>query len=116
MYCLIAKWIQERGEILFFYRPKVEREEAHSADDVQRLYIVLRPESGERAVEEKQAPDSGKEGEKRSKSDEEGDGDEKKVEHVGDGSEGGHGNQVLIRKLLSSSLAKHTDPCMGQHR
>ncbi|XP_039169580.1 uncharacterized protein LOC120293867 [Eucalyptus grandis] len=36
-----------KGEI-FFYRPKVERDAAHGADDVQRLYIVLRPESGER--------------------------------------------------------------------
>ncbi|XP_039170076.1 uncharacterized protein LOC104444791 [Eucalyptus grandis] len=54
--------IQERGEIFFFYRPKVEREAAHGADDVQRLYIVLRPESGERPVEEKQDPHSGKEG------------------------------------------------------
>ncbi|XP_048132812.1 uncharacterized protein LOC125314480 isoform X2 [Rhodamnia argentea] len=54
--------IQERGEIFFFYRPKVEREAAHSADDVQRLYIVLRPGSGKRPVEEKQDPHSGKEG------------------------------------------------------
>lgn len=54
--------LQERGEIFFFYRPKVEREAAHGADDVQRLYIVLRPESGERHVEEKQDPHSGKEG------------------------------------------------------
>ncbi|RWR84230.1 hypothetical protein CKAN_01302400 [Cinnamomum micranthum f. kanehirae] len=56
--------ILESGEIFFFYRPKVDREEAHSVDDVQRLYIVLRPESGERAIEEKQASDSGKEGAK----------------------------------------------------
>ncbi|KAL3739701.1 hypothetical protein ACJRO7_021032 [Eucalyptus globulus] len=55
--------IQEKGEIFFFYRPKVEREAAHGADDVQRLYIVLRPESGERPIEEKQDPThSGKEG------------------------------------------------------
>ncbi|XAR74060.1 hypothetical protein NMG60_11008226 [Bertholletia excelsa] len=54
--------IQERGEIFFFYRPKVDKEEAHSSDDVQRLYIVLRLESGERTVEEKQDPHSGKEG------------------------------------------------------
>ncbi|KAL3739648.1 hypothetical protein ACJRO7_020979 [Eucalyptus globulus] len=54
--------IQERGEIFFFYRPKVEREAAHGADDVQRLYIVLRPESRERPVEEKQDSHSGKEG------------------------------------------------------
>ncbi|XP_030499263.2 uncharacterized protein LOC115714653 [Cannabis sativa] len=54
--------IQERGEIFFFYRPKVNKEEVHSADEVQRLYIVLRPESGERSVEEKQDQLSGKEG------------------------------------------------------
>ncbi|KAK3430884.1 hypothetical protein EUGRSUZ_E02547 [Eucalyptus grandis] len=54
--------IQERWEIFFFYRPKVERDAAHGADDVQRLYIVLRPESGERPVEGKQDPHSGKEG------------------------------------------------------
>uniref|UniRef100_A0A2K1XNQ5 Uncharacterized protein n=1 Tax=Populus trichocarpa TaxID=3694 RepID=A0A2K1XNQ5_POPTR len=55
---------EERGEIFFFYRPRVEKEEAHSPDDVQ-LYLVLRPESGERAVEEKQSPQSGKEGSKK---------------------------------------------------
>jgi len=54
--------IQERGEIFFFYRPKVNKEEAHSPDDVQRMYIVLRPESGEKREEEKQSSDSGKEG------------------------------------------------------
>lgn len=58
--------MQEKGEIFFFYRPKVDREEAHSPDDVQRMYVVLRPESaGDRAVEDKQAPDSGKEGNKK---------------------------------------------------
>jgi t-SNARE complex subunit (syntaxin) len=51
--------MQERGEIFFFYRPKVNMEEAHSADDVQRLYIIMRPESGERAVEVKQHKDGG---------------------------------------------------------
>ncbi|XP_058774042.1 uncharacterized protein LOC131648282 isoform X2 [Vicia villosa] len=49
---------QERGEIYFFYRPKVSKEEAHSADDVQRLYIIMRPESGERPVEVKQEDNS----------------------------------------------------------
>ncbi|XP_020232273.1 uncharacterized protein LOC109812671 isoform X1 [Cajanus cajan] len=44
--------IEERGEIFFFYRPKVRKEEAHNVDDVQRLYIIMQPESGERAVEE----------------------------------------------------------------
>ncbi|KZT74930.1 hypothetical protein DAEQUDRAFT_659713 [Daedalea quercina L-15889] len=33
----------ERGHIYFFYRPKVELEEAHSVDDVQRFYILLVP-------------------------------------------------------------------------
>lgn len=55
--------VQERGEIFFFYRPKVDKEEAHGPDDVQRLYIVLRPESG---VEAKQDPHSGKEGTNKS--------------------------------------------------
>eukprot|EP00026_Physarum_polycephalum_P010508 Phypoly_transcript_10673.p1 GENE.Phypoly_transcript_10673~~Phypoly_transcript_10673.p1 ORF type:complete len:342 (+),score=67.89 Phypoly_transcript_10673:107-1132(+) len=34
----------ERGHIYFFYRPKVEHEEAHKLDDVQRLFMVLKPE------------------------------------------------------------------------
>lgn len=33
----------ERGHIYFFYRPKVELEEAHSIDDIQRFYILLIP-------------------------------------------------------------------------
>lgn len=76
--------IQERGEIFFFYRPKVDKEEVHGPDDIQRLYIVMRPESGERPVEEKQDPHSGKEGQKASKKD-------------GNGSEheGGHGVQEV---------------------
>ncbi|KAB1213293.1 hypothetical protein CJ030_MR5G003637 [Morella rubra] len=49
-----------KREKFFFYRPKVDKEEVHSVDDVQRLYIVMRPESGEGPVEEKQDPDSGK--------------------------------------------------------
>lgn len=83
-------YLQERGEIFFFYRPKVDKEEAHSPDDVQRLYIVLRPESGERPIEEKQEPDSGKEGAKNKRSDS---GDEKGSS--GSGSEGGHGKQQV---------------------
>ncbi|XP_039170735.1 uncharacterized protein LOC104446674 [Eucalyptus grandis] len=74
--------IQERGEIFFFYRPKVERDAAHGADDVQRLYIVLRPESGERPVEEKQDPRSGEEGSDPNSS------DKATVE-------GGHGSQEV---------------------
>ncbi|KAJ8431731.1 hypothetical protein Cgig2_028948 [Carnegiea gigantea] len=86
--------IQERGEIFFFYRPKVNKEEAHSPDDVQRLYMVLRPESGEKPVEQKQCPDSGKEGAKHglSPSSSHHDGDEPRLkEHP----EGGHGAQEV---------------------
>lgn len=95
--------VQERGEIFFFYRPKVEREEAHSSDDVQRLYIVLRPESGERSVEEKQDSHSGKEGSKITSN---------KKDHpsTGDSSsssshQGGHGSQVIIFSPIKYNLA-----------
>ncbi|KAH9668050.1 protein kinase domain-containing protein [Citrus sinensis] len=85
--------IQERGEIFFFYRPKVGKEEAHSSDDVQRLYLVLRPESGERSVEQKQDPESGKEGAKKEESD--------SVKHGSGSSEGGHGSKLVnIEKEL----------------
>ncbi|KAH9950999.1 hypothetical protein B0H21DRAFT_413389 [Amylocystis lapponica] len=33
----------ERGHIYFFYRPRVELEEAHALDDVQRFYMLLVP-------------------------------------------------------------------------
>lgn len=55
------------------------------------MYIVMRPESGERSVEEKQLSDSGKEGEKASQED----GDEKndtKSRPRG----GGHGEEVTF--------------------
>ncbi|KAK3430989.1 hypothetical protein EUGRSUZ_E02214 [Eucalyptus grandis] len=69
--------IQERGEI--FYRPK-------------RLYIVLRPESGKRPVEEKQDPQSCKEGSDPDSSDKA-------------TAEGGHGSQeVNIEKQALLSL------------
>ncbi|KAE8714934.1 putative LRR receptor-like serine/threonine-protein kinase [Hibiscus syriacus] len=83
--------IQEKGEIFFFYRPKVNKEEVHSVDDVQRLYIVLRPETGERAVEEKQDPHSGKEGAK-SESDEE---EEPQTGSTTNQNEGGQGCQKV---------------------
>ncbi|KAG9449321.1 hypothetical protein H6P81_009286 [Aristolochia fimbriata] len=84
--------IQERGEIFFFYRPKVGKEEAHGADDVQRLYIVLRPESGERSVEVKQEPDSGKEGSSKGNSTSE---QGNKTESQERGTEGGHGTEEV---------------------
>ncbi|CAF2258206.1 unnamed protein product [Brassica napus] len=96
--------IQERGEIFFFYRPKVNKEEAHSVDDVQRLYIVMRPESGENPVEEKQDPLSGKEGS----------GDEDENNSSKKGGEGGHGvekvnieKQILLRFIV---MGKKTLP------
>lgn len=33
----------ERGHIYFFYRPKVELDEAHSVDDIQRFHMLLVP-------------------------------------------------------------------------
>jgi hypothetical protein len=38
----------ERGNIYFFYRPRVEEEEPESLEDVQRFYLVLSPEEEER--------------------------------------------------------------------
>lgn len=55
------------------------------------MYIVMRPESGERSVEEKQLSDSGKEGEKASQED----GDEKNDTKSGP-REGGHGEEVTF--------------------
>ncbi|CAD6341604.1 unnamed protein product [Miscanthus lutarioriparius] len=113
--------IQEKGEIFFFYRPKVDKNEAHSPDDVQRMYIVLRPEStGGRGVEEKQAPDSGKEGRKRHQ---QGDGGQGRNEEKG--AEGGHGKEevdieeqpllrlVVMGKKSLPDPAKHSRPYWG---
>jgi hypothetical protein len=36
----------ETGEILFFYRPRVQEEDPSSLEDVQRFLIVLRPKDG----------------------------------------------------------------------
>lgn len=100
--------IMERGEIFFFYRPKVEIEEAHNPNDVQRLYIVLRPESGENnkdSVQEKQQSDSGKEGAKLGTDD-----------HGG----GGHGaekidieKQLLLRLIV---MGKKSLPDPSENR
>ncbi|KAL8556684.1 hypothetical protein ACS0TY_004219 [Phlomoides rotata] len=80
--------IQERGEVFFFYRPKVNRDEAHGADDVQRMYMVLRPESGEKPVELKQDPRcSGKEAAAE---------DDRKEDKAGGGGQGSQ--QVNIEK------------------
>ena len=36
--------IVEKGDIYFFYRPKVEEEEATGLGDIQRFFMVLKPE------------------------------------------------------------------------
>ncbi|OBZ79845.1 hypothetical protein A0H81_01472, partial [Grifola frondosa] len=45
----------ERGHIYFFYRPRVELEEAHSIDDVQRFHILLIPRPPEFASDSDEA-------------------------------------------------------------
>lgn len=41
----------EHGDIFFFYRPRVEVNEVRSPEDVQRLFIVLRPDGRSRLRE-----------------------------------------------------------------
>lgn len=36
----------EEGEIFFFYRPKVDEDDPHSLDDIQRFHLVLRVKGG----------------------------------------------------------------------
>jgi len=33
--------VVEEGRVTFWYRPKVERQEAHSVDDIQRCVCAL---------------------------------------------------------------------------
>lgn len=61
-------------------------------DDVQRLYIVMRPESGENPVEEKQDPLSGKEG--SDKDSDYGDKNSSSSSNAKRDVEGGHGVEV----------------------
>lgn len=101
--------MQERGEIFFFYRPRVNREEAHSPDDVQRMYIVLSPESGEKPVEKKQSPDSGKEGAKSGKSPGSSHGEEKGEDEdenrrLKKHPEGGHGKEVISHAQAAPTI------------
>ncbi|KAG2159629.1 uncharacterized protein EDB93DRAFT_3642 [Suillus bovinus] len=42
-----APGVIERGHIYFFYRPKVQREEVHSVDDVSKLHLLLVPSPSE---------------------------------------------------------------------
>ncbi|MCO5576789.1 hypothetical protein L7F22_030609 [Adiantum nelumboides] len=61
--------ILEKGEVFFFYRPKVETEHPTSVDDIQRMYMVLKPEHSKSKEEIKQSHDSGKESAKHTVSD-----------------------------------------------
>ncbi|TFY59445.1 hypothetical protein EVJ58_g5774 [Rhodofomes roseus] len=46
--------VLERGNVYFFYRPKVELQQAHSVEEVQRFFILLLPEgSGDGTLPEK---------------------------------------------------------------
>lgn len=39
-----------KGNIYFFYRPKIEHEEAHQLGDVQRFFLMLKPENMDRYI------------------------------------------------------------------
>lgn len=60
-------------------------------DDVQRLYIVMRPESGENPTEEKQDPLSGKEGSDKDSGDRDASSSSSGAKNQG---EGGYGVEV----------------------
>lgn len=53
--------ILERGDLFFFYRPRVGEEEVHDLRDVQRLFLVLNPDGTHRfrriVVGRKRLPD-----------------------------------------------------------
>ncbi len=59
----------ERGNIFFFYRPKVDEDHPDDASDVQRLYMVLNPSDTERyrltVIGHKKLPDLSRAGRKR---------------------------------------------------
>ncbi|WP_330342021.1 hypothetical protein [Streptomyces sp. NBC_00557] len=41
--------VLERGDIYFAYRPRVEREQVHAVDDIQRFFVILQPSDGNRS-------------------------------------------------------------------
>ncbi|NLW85484.1 MAG: hypothetical protein GXY38_01275 [Planctomycetes bacterium] len=59
----------EAGDIYFFYRPKVEKEDVTSASDVQRVYLVLSPDAHDRyrlaVLGRKKLPDPSQSGKRR---------------------------------------------------
>jgi hypothetical protein len=54
----------ERGNIYFFYRPKVQEKKPNSPEDIQRFYMILSPEGKERfrmaVIGSKKLPDTEK--------------------------------------------------------
>jgi hypothetical protein len=81
--------ILEEGHVLFFYRSKVEVEEPHSLDDIQRLILVMRPSGGS---------DVGPQGAEAIKSEEDEEEIRKKKASVT--------NRLLDRSLVFSCLFK----------
>jgi len=59
----------ERGNLYFFYRPKLEQDDPGSRADVQRLYLVLSPDRRDRyrlaVIGRKRLPDPGRSGRAR---------------------------------------------------
>jgi hypothetical protein len=59
----------ERGDVYFFYRPKIQEENPESVSDIQRFYMVLSPEDKQRfrmtIIGQKQLPDPSQKGRER---------------------------------------------------
>lgn len=53
--------VLERGDVFFFYRPRVDRTEVHDLSEVQRFFVVLEPDDSRRfrriVVGKKRLPD-----------------------------------------------------------
>ena len=45
----MANNVIERGDIYFLYQPRVEQEQVHDIEDVQRLFVILQPSDGNRS-------------------------------------------------------------------
>ncbi|MDX2697348.1 hypothetical protein Sipo8835_18480 [Streptomyces ipomoeae] len=43
----MANDVLERGDIYFAYRPRVEQEQVHDIEEVQRLFVILQPSDGD---------------------------------------------------------------------
>lgn len=114
--------VKEKGEIYFFFKPKVGVEEPHSGDDVQSMFFVLRPQAAENPVEEKQTSDSGKEGKLKEAHEEAGNGpdtgaskkeateaehdDKKPTEKTSDEEKNGHKSEKVIETEEGDEVEK----------